>query len=165
MADKLSVMDIVYSTSTDGVGLRNSLYVAGCPHRCPGCHNHESWDINNGIVMTIQEVFDKLNEDSFNISIVGGEPLFQHESVLNLCKKIKAETNKNIWLYTGYWFEEVIKVCPDILNYIDVLVDGRFNLEERKKNPNPIFRGDQKQRIINVPKTLETNILTELIFI
>ena len=144
----LKVAKIVYSTSVDGVGLRNSLYVSGCPIHCPGCHNKELWDINSGKPMTVQEVFDALNEDEFNISILGGEPLMQYSSVLALCKKIKAETGKTIWMWSGYTIEEIRERFPEILEYIDVLVDGPF--KEEFYEPNLQWRGSTNQGVIDI---------------
>lgn len=146
--NKLSVARIVYSTSTDGVGLRNSLYVAGCPIRCEGCHNKEWWSIESGTEQTVEEVYDQLNSDHFNISILGGEPLMQYEAVLELCKRIKANTNKTIWMWSGYTLERIKACYPDILLYIDMLVDGPYIQSLAK--PNLQWRGSLNQRIWNV---------------
>lgn len=142
----IKVAKIAYSTSVDGVGLRNALYVSGCNRHCPGCHNPQLWDINAGQDMTIQEAFDKLNIDDFNISILGGEPLMQYKEVVELCKLIKEKTNKTIWLWSGYELHEIKAWFPKILKYIDVLVDGPF-IEEFKE-PNLRWRGSSNQHII-----------------
>jgi anaerobic ribonucleoside-triphosphate reductase activating protein len=142
----IKVAKIAYSTSVDGVGLRNALYVSGCNRRCPGCHNPQLWDINAGQDMTIQEAFDKLNIDDFNISTLGGEPMMQYEQVVELCKLIKEKTNKTIWLWSGYELHEIKSQFPKILKYIDVLVDGPF-IEEFKE-PNLKWRGSSNQNII-----------------
>lgn len=142
----IKVAKIAYSTSVDGVGLRNALYVSGCNRRCPGCHNPQLWDINAGQDMTVQEAFDKLNIDDFNISILGGEPMMQYEQVVELCKLIKEKTNKTIWLWSGYELHEIKSHFPKILKYIDVLVDGPF-IEEFKE-PNLKWRGSSNQNII-----------------
>lgn len=149
--NQLSVMKIVYSTSVDGVGLRNSLYVAGCPLRCKGCHNQSSWDINNGTYQDIETVCNQLNIDDFNISILGGEPLFQYDSILALCTMIKAKhPNKTIWMWSGYTFEYIQEFYSDILNYIDVLVDGEYL--EQKKEIGLNWIGSSNQRVIDVKK-------------
>lgn len=142
----IKVAKIAYSTSVDGVGLRNALYVSGCNRRCPGCHNPQLWDINVGQDMTVQEAFDKLNIDDFNISILGGEPMMQYEQVVELCKLIKEKTSKTIWLWSGYELHEIKSQFPKILKYIDVLVDGPF-IEEFKE-PNLKWRGSSNQNII-----------------
>lgn len=150
---RISVMKIVHSTSVDGVGLRNSLYVAGCPLQCPGCHNRVSWDINSGTMKTVEEVCQDLNIDDFNISILGGEPLFQYSVILDLCKLIKQKyPSKTIWMWSGYTFEQISNHYNEILNYIDVLIDGKF--VEELKATDLLWRGSLNQRLINVKSTL-----------
>lgn len=148
MTDKLFVAKIVSSTSADGPGLRNSLYVSGCPIHCEGCHNSDWWDLKSGTMMSIDEVYLQLNKDPFNISILGGEPLLQYEAILELCKRIKSKTAKTIWLWSGYTFEIIQNLCPDILDYIDTLVDGAFVKEQA--TPNLKWRGSKNQRIITL---------------
>ena len=90
-----------------------------------------------------------LNADDFNISILGGEPMMQYIAIVKLCKLIKQEyPHKTIWLWSGYTLEQIQEKFPDILPYIDVLVDGPFIKE--KAEPNLLFRGSSNQRIINV---------------
>lgn len=149
MDDKyIYVGKIAYSTSVDGVGLRNSLYVSGCPIHCEGCHNKQLWNLLSGTKMSIQEVFDQLNVDDFNISILGGEPFGQYPAVLELCKKIKAETGKTIWLWSGFYYDTIKDEYPEILQYIDVLVDGPF--VEELKVPNLQWRGSINQNVIEI---------------
>ena len=153
---KLSIMKIVHSTSVDGVGLRNSLYVAGCPLHCKGCHNKESWNINSGYWSSVENVYHQLNIDDFNISILGGEPLMQYKSILHLCKLIKERVpHKTIWLWSGYTFEKIQKDYSEILEYIDVLVDGPYI--EKYADKNLRWRGSTNQRVINV-KNLNCDI-------
>ena len=154
MINHLYVASVVHSTSTDGVGLRNALYVSGCNIKCPKCHNKEYWDIYAGQKRSIESVYDELNEDEFNISILGGEPLMQYEGVLQLCKMIKERTTKTIWLWSGHCLEEIKKLYPEILKYIDVLVDGPF--QEDKYEPNLQWRGSTNQRVINISDIKET---------
>lgn len=154
----LYVARIVYSTSTDGVGLRNSLYVSGCPIHCEGCHNKAFWDKESGEKRTVDAVFAQLNSDQFDISILGGEPLMQYEAVLELCKKIKKETNKTIWLWSGYTLSYIQQHCAEILHYIDVLVDGQYVQSLAK--PNLQWRGSTNQKVyaINACKSGEMTI-------
>lgn len=144
----LYVGKIAYSTSVDGVGLRNSLYVSGCPIHCEGCHNKHLWDRSSGVKMSIQEVFDQLNIDDFNISILGGEPLDQYPAVLELCKKIKRETGKTIWLWSGYYYDAIKNAYPEILEYIDVLIDGPYIDDLR--DPSLMWRGSDNQSVIEL---------------
>lgn len=141
----LYVARIVYSTSTDGVGLRNSLYVSGCPIHCEGCHNKAFWDKESGEKQTVDAVFAQLTNDQFDVSILGGEPLMQYEAVLELCKRIKKETSKTIWLWSGFTLKHIQRYLPDILRYIDVLVDGMYVQSLAK--PNLQWRGSINQKI------------------
>lgn len=151
MNNKLYVAKIVNSTSVDGVGLRNSLYVSGCNIHCPGCHNKEWWPLQSGKEMTIEEVYVALNVDDFNISILGGEPLMQYQAILELCKLIKMSTAKTIWLWTGHKMSDVQRLYGDLLNYVDVMVDGSFISE--LSDANLPFRGSSNQRIYKINHT------------
>lgn len=149
--DNLAVMDIVYSTSTDGVGLRNALYVSGCNMRCSHCHNQSSWDINAGTWHTVEEVYDKLNIDHFPVSILGGEPLMQVDAVTHLCRLIKERTGKTVWLWSGYTYEYIQEHMSQVLPYIDVLVDGRY--EHALRDTDLLWRGSSNQRVIDVQQS------------
>lgn len=149
METSIYVAKIAYSTSVDGVGLRNALYVAGCDLHCPGCHNSQWWSLNSGKIMTVDEVCDELNLDDFNISILGGEPFMQYNAVLRLCKLIKKRyPHKTIWIWSGLVLEDIQKHYPEILSYIDVLVDGPFIKELAQ--PNLQWRGSTNQRVIDI---------------
>ena len=144
----LSVAKIVASTSVDGPGLRTSLYLQGCNLQCKGCHNQALWDIMGGAKLTVDEVYEALMETGENISILGGEPLMQYSGLVDLCHKIRTTSNREIWLWSGYTFDTINIHYPEILPYIDVLVDGPFieNLADR----NLIFRGSLNQNIIPI---------------
>lgn len=148
----MSVMSIVHSTSVDGVGLRNALYTAGCNLRCANCHNRESWNIETGTWQPLEEVYNQLNIDFFPISILGGEPMMQSHAVTALCKMIKERTGKNIWVWTGHTYDYVQVNYPELLNYIDVLVDGRY--VEDLHDESLLWRGSSNQRVIDIPKTI-----------
>lgn len=154
MTDKtISVAKIVCSTSVDGVGLRNSLYVAGCPIRCEGCHNSQYWELSSGTERTIDDVYAELCQDGCNISILGGEPLMQYEAILELCKMIKERTSKTIWLWSGYKLEYIQDHWPELLMYINVLIDGPY--DKSLAEPNLQWRGSTNQRVINVASVLQ----------
>lgn len=146
---KIRVLDIIEETMADGPGLRTSIYCAGCLHHCPGCHNPQSWDMNGGKEMSIDDLMEVIKSDEFsNVSFSGGDPFYQVEGFTGLAKRIKAETNKTIWCWTGFTYEEILadKKLSMMLPYIDVLVDGPFI--EAKKDKDLLFRGSSNQRII-----------------
>ena len=151
----------------NGPGVRASIFVSGCTHNCKNCFNKEAQDFNYGNLYT-KEVEDKfmkyiLDNNTKGVSILGGEPLMQtmDDSLLNLLKRIKKETNKEIWLWSGYTYEEAIlsEKRKEILNYVDVLVDGRF--EEENKSLLIKFRGSTNQRIIDLNKTRKEGKIVE----
>lgn len=135
----------------DGPGLRTSIYCAGCLHHCKGCHNPQSWDINNGKWMSVDELFDiVVAEELSDVTFSGGDPFYQVEAFTELAKRIKTETKKNIWCWTGFTIEEirVDEHLAQLLPYIDTLVDGPFILEQR--DAHLLFRGSPNQRIIHL---------------
>ena len=160
--NKISVLKIVEDTTVDGPGFRTSIYAAGCEHGCKGCHNPESWEISNGKWMDIDEIL-KIIKSNFlaQVSFSGGDPLFQPEAFTELARRIKLETQKNIWCYTGFTFQKILRnhKLSAILPYIDVLVDGQFI--EKKKVDNLPFVGSSNQRIINVKESLKANKIVE----
>lgn len=152
----LSILDILEDTTADGPGFRTSIYAAGCPNACPGCHNPESWDIRHGRRMTTDEILQKVLDDPFaDVTFSGGDPMFQPEGFAELAQAIKENSNKNIWCYTGYTFEQLLNNTryTRLLQYIDVLVDGRFRQELRDESL--YFRGSSNQRLIDVPASLK----------
>ena len=101
-------MDIVQQTMADGPGLRTSIYCAGCQHHCPGCHNPQSWNIDNGRWMDVDDLFELIVSDEIsNVTFSGGDPFYQAEAFTELARRIKAETKKNIWCWTGFTIEEI----------------------------------------------------------
>lgn len=154
--NKLSILDIVHDTTVDGPGFRTAIYGAGCIHKCMGCHNPQSWNIDNGIEYSIDALFEIIKNDEFsNVTFSGGDPFFQIDGFTQLAKRIKTETTKNIWCYTGYTFEQIVKSerLSQILPFIDVLVDGRY--VEALRDADLQFRGSCNQRIIDVQQSLQ----------
>jgi anaerobic ribonucleoside-triphosphate reductase activating protein len=143
----------------NGDGLRVVLWTAGCTHQCKNCHNPVTWDINGGIPFddaAKAEIYHELEKDYISgITFSGGDPLHpaNRQAITDLAKEIK-ETfpSKTLWLYTGFEWEEVSSLV--IMNYLDVLVDGRYIDEQR--NTNLYWRGSANQRVIDVPETLST---------
>lgn len=140
---------------SNGLGIGIALYVQGCHFHCKNCFNQVTWDFNGGKEWTpdIENKFIELANNKYvdRVSILGGEPLTpeNYDTVLSLCKKL----SKKIWVYTGYTYETLHD--KEILNYIDVLVDGKYVDELR--DLNLAFRGSSNQRIIDVKASLDNN--------
>ena len=152
----LSILDILEDTTVDGPGFRTAIYAAGGPNGCPGCHNPESWDINRGHWMSTEEILEKVLADNFaDVTFSGGDPMFQPEGFTQLAHAIKEWSRKNIWCYTGYTFEKLLRNPrqAQLLKYIDVLVDGKFKKELRDEEL--YFRGSRNQRLIDVQTSLQ----------
>ena len=141
----------------NGDGIVMSLWTQGCPHHCKGCFNKETWDYNGGKEFTDIDrdyIFENIdNNVKRNLSILGGEPLCPEnvEGVIKLCKEFKSiYPEKLIYVWTGYVLENFDEVQKEILNYIDVLIDGKF--EESLKDITLKLRGSSNQRIIYINK-------------
>ncbi len=156
---KIRVLDIVEETMADGPGLRTAIYCAGCLHHCPGCHNPQSWDFAGGTETDVEELLELVKSDEFSdVSFSGGDPFYQVEAFTELARRIKEETDKTIWCWTGFLYEDILadKKLSMLLPYIDVLVDGPFI--ESKKDPDLLFRGSSNQRIIYLTEKKEDTI-------
>lgn len=139
----------------DGPGFRTTIYCAGCPNACKGCHNPQSWDIKNGRMMSTQDIMRIIMADPFaNVTFSGGDPMFQPEGFTELAEAIRRESDKTIWCYTGYLFENLLKNPKQrrLLELLDVLVDSPF--VEKLRDPDLPFRGSSNQRIIDVQRSL-----------
>ncbi|MBS7008051.1 anaerobic ribonucleoside-triphosphate reductase activating protein [Anaerostipes sp.] len=149
---------------SNGTGIRTSLFVQGCRRMCKGCFNPETWDFEGGLEWNehSEEEFLTLTgrEHITGATILGGEPMEPENraAVKELLKKLKQQyPQKNTWMYSSYLFEEILEFDPEVLKFLDVLVDGPF--EEEKKDLNLRFRGSSNQRIIDVKRSLETGII------
>lgn len=138
----------------NGVGITLSLWTQGCPHKCKGCFNRETWDFSGGMEFTKADedyIINIINADNVkrDLSILGGEPLCPQniEGVINLCKRFKKEyPNKKIYIWTGYRIEDLDKTQSEILEYIDFLIDGKFEID--KKDISLFMKGSHNQRIL-----------------
>lgn len=159
----ISVLSIIHDTMVDGPGFRTSIYCAGCPNACKGCHNPQSWDINNGTMTSTEDLMKEIMSDPFaNVTFSGGDPMFQAEGFAELARAIREQSDKTIWCYTGFKYENLVKNPQqlELLKLIDVLVDSPFI--ESLKDPDLFFRGSSNQRIINVQKSLQRGEIVEL---
>ena len=142
----------------NGPGFRVSIYVQGCNNHCPGCFNPETWDFEGGKEFTdkVKSKFLELGKSKkiAGFSILGGEPLQQGKDMLDLVKEIK-ETypDKTIWMWTGCIYEELTPEQLDIVKYVDVLIDGRF--DAKLKSLRSRYKGSSNQRVIDIAKTLK----------
>lgn len=166
----LRILDITAPDINNGIGIRVTLWVAGCNHHCPGCHNAWSWNFNQGkdfieeqdyILSKLENWLSRDYVDGITLS--GGDPLCQDErgliSLLDIIKWVRLNfPTKTIWLYTGYVYEDIINdnddsriniLKKDILNNIDVLVDGPYKEELRDVSHTP-FRGSTNQRLLTL---------------
>lgn len=134
---------------TDGEGIRAVVYLQGCAHACPGCHNPATHPLDGGYLADTESVLSQLLANPLvgGLTISGGEPLLQPEATLALARGAKAR-GRSIWLYTGFLLEELLQtqVSRDILRVIDVLIDGRFLIEQRDLGLP--FRGSRNQRLL-----------------
>lgn len=154
----------------NGPGVRVSLFVSGCTHRCPGCFNEEAWDFNYGKPFTqdtVDSILNMLEPDHIKgLTLLGGEPFEPQNQpeIVKLLRQMKQKyPNKTVWAFSGYLFDKDIlsgrlgpwEVTREFLQYVDVLVDGPFVMA--KKDLSLRFRGSSNQRLIDVPTSLCEN--------
>jgi anaerobic ribonucleoside-triphosphate reductase activating protein len=147
----MKIAGIVKESFVDGEGIRFAVFLQGCPHQCVGCHNPETWDVDNGVEMSVNEVVGNIETHSAEffkgITLSGGEPFLQQEACIELIRAVKSRWwHWDVWCYTGYTYEN-IKNEP-LLKYIDVLVDGPFDIS--RKDMCCRFRGSNNQRILHL---------------
>ena len=154
---ELRIAGIVGDSITDGPGIRTAIFVQGCSHNCPGCHNPETHDFAGGSVMTVEQLLEKIKSNPLlsGITLTGGDPMFQPAPCAELAREAKA-MGLEVACYTGFTFEELVQQHdPDrmeLLKCTDVLVDGRFVLAERSLDLK--FKGSRNQRILDVKKSI-----------
>ena len=154
---KLRILDFIDGTVVDGPGFRLSIYCAGCNHRCKGCHNPQSWAFDGGKEMDVEEVLAVVKDSPWNVTFSGGDPFYQAEGFALLSRRIKEETGKTIWCYTGYTLEALLQendpAKMELLSLVDALVDGPF--VEELRDPDLQFRGSSNQRILQKEEILQ----------
>ena len=156
----LYVSGIIKNSDCNGEDFRNVLFLSKCTGMCGNsCQNKEYWDIRSGQPMSIEDAFDNIVDEHNEITFSGGECTLQSKQLIKLANMIKEKTNKTIWIYSGYTYEELQEDKDKfaLIKKCDVLVDGRFNPIKAKENPNPLYRGSDNQRIIDIQKSLQQN--------
>ena len=152
----LNVSGIVSDSIVDGPGIRTTIFSQGCPHHCKGCHNPETWAFGCGTDIPVEAIVDivKSNPLCKGVTFSGGEPFSQAAAFAKLAVLLKAE-GYEVASYSGYTFEELLEgseAQQQLLSVIDILIDGRFLLEQ--KSLEIAFRGSRNQRILDVKKSL-----------
>ena len=141
---------MIHDSVVDGPGVRTVLFMAGCPHRCIGCHNPASWNASNGVDVSLEDVMRVIDCAGWgNVTVSGGEPFLQLEALYELVTRCKAK-GYDVWVYTGYTVEQLASwdhpLVIELFASIDVLVDGPFI--EAQRDESLAFRGSTNQRII-----------------
>lgn len=162
----IRIFGVVEESIVDGPGIRYSIFVQGCSHGCPGCHNPESHSPKGGELRSIESVLGGIRSNKLiaGVTLSGGEPFEQPHACAVLVQQLKAD-GYNIWTFTGYLYEDLMKMSqanPDIaclLNNIDVLVDGPF--VEELKSLELDWRGSSNQRVIDLAKTRDVGAIVE----
>ena len=152
----LNLSGIVSDSIVDGPGIRTTIFSQGCPHHCPGCHNPETWAFSCGTDVPVEALVDivKSNPLCRGVTFSGGEPFAQAAGFAKLAVALKA-AGYEVASYSGYTFEELLEgseAQQQLLSVIDILIDGRFVLEQ--KSLEIAFRGSRNQRILDVKKSL-----------
>ena len=142
----------------DGEGIRTVIWTQGCSHHCKGCHNPQTWSFEDGYLVDVDSVIKEIDSltGQDGITLSGGDPFYQVEACTLIAKHCK-EKKLNVWCYTGFLYEDLIKDTKmlELLKYIDILVDGPFVLSQRSLDL--YFKGSSNQRIIDVPNSLKEN--------
>lgn len=164
---RLAMPKIQTDSIVDGEGIRSVIWFQGCSHDCYGCHNPNTHDFNGGVEKSLEEVKDEIRALEFQTGITfsGGDPMQQIEALEELARYTH-ECGMNVWVYTGYTFEEIMELAKKndsyrkALEQIDVLVDGKFVMD--LKSFDVQFRGSSNQRIIDVKKSLASGKVVKI---
>lgn len=155
----MRIAGIVRDSIVDGPGVRDVIFTQGCPHHCSGCHNQNTWDMNGGEVRLSGSILRELSDSQNDITISGGEPLSQWSALLRLLELINEQTDKRVWLYTGYTVDLNQNFYKVLARYVDVIVDGKF--VEELKDPDLLFRGSSNQRLVDIKASVECGEIIE----
>lgn len=161
---KIRIAGMVNDSIVDGPGFRFSVFTQGCPHHCIGCHNLQTHDFAAGTDVDTDEILDRIHKNPLldGLTLTGGEPFVQSEACAEIAREVR-KMGLNVWCYSGYTFEELVdgkKEWLELLQVIDVLVDGRFEIAERTLDYR--FRGSKNQRLIDVQTSLAEQKAVEI---
>ena len=152
----LDLSGIVTDSIVDGPGIRTTVFSQGCPHHCEGCHNPDTWDFGCGTPMDEETILEIIRENPLcrGVTFSGGEPFAQAEGFAKLGRLLK-EAGYEVAAYSGYTFEQLMtgtKAQRELLQVVDILIDGRY--EQDQRSLELYFRGSRNQRILDVPQSL-----------
>ena len=149
-----------YDSIVDGPGVRMVVWTQGCTHHCQDCHNPQTWDMQGGAEYAVDDLVQAIQEAQLQTGITfsGGEPFLQAEKLIPLAKAAK-EKGYDLWAFSGFLWEDLVKepIQKELLSYLDVLVDGRFQAE--LKDYRLVFKGSSNQRILDVQSSLKAGKL------
>lgn len=144
---KVRVLDIIKGTTVDGLGFRTSIYLAGCRHCCPGCHNPQSWDFEGGMEMEIDDLMEIVKEEDFDVTLSGGDPMYRPDVVREISRRVRS-LGHHVWVYTGFTWEQIKSDSRMLgaLADVEAIVEGPY--VEDLRDADLRFRGSSNQRII-----------------
>ena len=165
MAWKLRISGIVSESIVDGPGIRYVIFTQGCPHHCPGCHNHQTHDFQGGRLADREEILRAVRENPLlgGVTFSGGEPFAQPEALAELAREIKS-MDRHLMIYSGYTYEKLLEMgkgnpaVAELLTLADMLVDGPYI--EARRDLTLQYRGSANQRVIDLKKTREKRKIT-----
>ena len=154
----INVAGKIFDSLTNGPGMRYALFTQGCPHHCVGCHNEQTWKFEDVELIDSNDIFEEIKGMPYitGVTFSGGEPFMQAEALYKLGKRIKEELGLNLMAYSGYTFEEIkmfgimrseeMQYKVRLLNLLDILVDGKFEVNNQEKAP--AYAGSANQRVL-----------------
>lgn len=156
--DVIRIAGIEPESIVDGPGFRYTIFSQGCIHNCCECHNPETWDLDGGYAVPIKDILNQIFENPLldGVTFSGGEPFLRATEFCIIAKACK-ERGLSVWVYTGFLYEDLLKskYTKELLDYVDVLIDGQFDIN--KKTLRLKYVGSENQRIINVQKSLKAD--------
>ncbi len=168
-AQTIRLAGVIKESIVDGPGIRFVIFSQGCPHRCKGCHNPETFDENGGYVSEITNLLSAIDKNPLlkGVTFSGGEPLLQPEACFTIAEEVK-KRGLDIVLFSGYTYEQIMDMAETslaitkLMRLVDILIDGKFELKH--KDLMLTFRGSHNQRVIDVQASLQSGEIKQLDF-